>query len=250
MAATRIFELLSVLVIVGLVLSVRLPFVRAVELAANEERALEALRALSVAQEEHRDVRGRYGFGSELLEPSDDRPFLDVPHRLLEDGIFAIDGTGYLFRVALPAADARAVFDDPSTIEPRYARIAYAAIAWPVAYGRTGKRVLWLHHDGRIVQTENLGVPYESVARAPRWDAALRDASLGLLGDPVGDSSHAMDAKIWELLEPLEEDEETDSGAPGETGEARERDEAGEGDPDAEPPSLGVADPTLPPSGS
>ncbi len=212
MASARVFEILSLILIVGLAVSVEPPFRISGKLAANEERTLEALRAIAGAQERHRNATGRFGFGHELLAANDRGPYLDRPSRSLSDAIFSLEGTGYLFRIALPAEDSRAVFSDLEKADATQSSVVFAALAWPEVFARTGKRVFWMHYDGRIVQTENLGVPYEGTERPPAWDAALRDASLGLHGDPVADGVHAMDAKIWELLEPVPEDEDHEPG--------------------------------------
>ncbi len=217
MPRIRYFETAALIAIALLGAWIYHPFPPARALGRGESRTIESLQRIVVAQETFRAERGRYGFLEELGEADRLDGAKLVSHG---DGAFEIDRTGYLFRVFLPTREGEATSSaDPQAVDPVAAKTLYGVSAWPLRFDVTGRRVFYLHHDGEIFHTENLGEPYSGRTREPRWDAALRDGSLGLDGNPVADETHGADAKIWASL--FGEDEEEDED---EDGEPRDRD--------------------------
>ena len=164
----EVLTLLALLVIVLLVLESRPGNQR---MGDGEARAIECLKEIAAAQKKHRERSGRYAFLTELLgtqKPSSSlAPLLalpaerydgKVPDATAGEGIYELGGSGYLFQVFLPSARGYGVvpggaqpFDDEESRE------LWSAIAWPREFGVTGKRTIYIHHDGELFHTENQG---------------------------------------------------------------------------------------------
>lgn len=205
MPRIRYFEAAALIAIVVFGAWIYRPFPPARVLGRGETRTIEWLQRIAVAQASFLEDRGRYGFLEELVEAGELEGAGLVDHG---GGAIEIERTGYLFRVFLPTRERSATSSaSPEDVDAVLARELFGVSAWPIRFNVTGRRVFYLHHDGEIFHTENLGDPYSGREREPRWDAALRDGSLGLDGNPVGDETHGADAKIWASLFGEEDDE-------------------------------------------
>lgn len=213
MLRIRYFEILSLAVLASMIYWVVAARPRVEAIAESEAKAVEWLERIAIAQQQWHDATGEYAFLSELLEGTKDTPAaLDVRAESLSTGRYLLPGSGYVFRSFLPAGTEPVADGDAIGPDPEERKEAYGVYAWPLRYGATGKRTLFLH-GGEIFQTENRGIPYDGERCEPRWDAAMRDASLGLTGDAVDDQAHGSDTKIWERLGAGDEGEDEDEDA-------------------------------------
>jgi hypothetical protein len=202
--------------------AVALPKMIETRVAANEDAAVETLRAIWKAQVDVRssqmldldnDGKGEFGTLAELAGTMTMRG-RTAPAPVL-DRSFAPDKTGvllrggYLFRVDLPTktgggvavvsgavASTRAA-DGPSTVSNDLAEQQFVAYAWPALPQGAGSRAFVIDQTGVVYFTKNDGAQQNyGTSRAPKYDAALlRDPSDRVKGVTAVRRGH--DDGIW-----------------------------------------------------
>ena len=111
-----------------------------------------------------------------------------------------VERNGYLYRLYLP--DARGVgVGEPSTgfdarsVDPDLAETTWCLYAWPVAYGRTGRRTFFVNQGGDTLATD--APAYDGPGKGPAPDAAFRPAGRGTITGPVAIGTDGNDGRPW-----------------------------------------------------
>ena len=149
-----LIELMIVVAIIAIIAAIAIPNLMRARLAANESSAIAALRTISSAEETFRsagivdadaDGLGEYGHlltMAGLASPSPDPPFID---NQLGQG----NKSGYMFQVFVgPSGCALLTGVDASEVD-------YYAVAWPIAYARSGNRSFCIDASGVIRGSDN-----------------------------------------------------------------------------------------------
>lgn len=136
---------------------------------AMERSAVATLREIHRTQESFLNLRSgsRYALLEEIADRLLARP--GTGGSLLSDGDLRggiLERDGFAFAVYLPGSDDPGALH-PRDVDPERASIAYAAFAWPLRYGRTGRRVFAMGPDGTVRSLENSIEPYEGREDAP-----------------------------------------------------------------------------------
>ncbi|MHC5037014.1 MAG: DUF2950 family protein [Planctomycetota bacterium] len=188
---------------------------------ANEASAIGSLKAICVGQEQFKNAVsvdlnmngvGEYGFLQELGGTSACRtpggldgptyaasPF--IPRILgIADPSGKVTKSGYHFRVFLPGKDAavntgREVPAGDKTTAARQ-EISFCAYAWPVAWGKTGRRVFFINEMGQVFTTI---APMYSGDNGPPAQAAFspKGGNPKNLDAPVADGEEGSDGNMW-----------------------------------------------------
>ncbi|MGE0190618.1 MAG: prepilin-type N-terminal cleavage/methylation domain-containing protein [Planctomycetota bacterium] len=193
-----LIELMIVIAIIAILAAVALPNLLASRLAANEASALATLRNLVTAQAQFQqrarldadtDGVGEYGSFTELSGVGPGRmpttlvpPILGGVFRVLIDdaaGFAAINKSGYLFRIWLPAAAGVGTCEDETgafavPVDPQTGEAVWCAYAWPAAYQQSGNRTFFVNQAGDILTAEVAA--WEGLDNGPPADAAFTTA--------------------------------------------------------------------------
>jgi hypothetical protein len=179
--------------------------------AANEMAAIATLRNITSAQAQFQAVgkadanqngNGEYGTfgelsgavavrGGEKLNP----PVLSRAFREVKDGV--VTRSGYHFRIFLCDADGNAVGEEKGTkgVDARKAETTWCAYAWPVEYGKTGKRSFFVSQWGDILTVDHEAY---SGKTGPAADSAFKQATVkGRITGQVAIGAVGNDGKQW-----------------------------------------------------
>ena len=192
-------ELMIVIAIIAVIAAVALPNLLATRLAANEASAIATLRNLVTAQAQFQqrtrldvdnDGIGEFGSFTELSGVGPGRmgtplvpPILAGVFRVLTDdaaGQAAVNKSGYLFRIWLPAAGGVGTCEDQTgafatAVDPQTGEAVWCAYAWPAAYQQSGNRTFFVNQGGDILTAEVS--TWEGLDNGPPADAAFTTAN-------------------------------------------------------------------------
>ncbi|MBL8859596.1 MAG: hypothetical protein JNL28_13900 [Planctomycetes bacterium] len=177
--STTVYTLASALGFAG---GIAVPKLMAARLGANEQAAIETLRAMAAAESAFRDRvlldqdadgLGEFGTLAELTGAADLRngtaaltvPLLDASLKPDQHGLAS--SSGYLFKIELSNRLTRRIdFDEKE----------FCLHAWPIGFGATGQRAFALDAQGTLLATDNTGADqnYSGRERKPAPDAAKR----------------------------------------------------------------------------
>lgn len=213
-----LIELMIVIAIVAVIASIAVPNLLAARLAANETAAIASLRNLVTAQAQFQqsarldvdgDGQGEYGSFTELSGGAAGRmagplipPLLGGSFRLLTNDAASlgyVSKGGYLFRIYLPAAAGAGTSEDETgafavAAESHLSEAVWCAYAWPMNYGRTGRRTFFANQGTDVLTTE-LDL-YSGPDAGPPADAAfLADDDITSRPDIGGPGQQA--AAVW-----------------------------------------------------
>jgi len=178
---------------------------------ANELAAIATLRNVTAAQAQFQAVGradanangvGEYGFFGELsgavgvrggkkLNP----PVLSSAFRKVEKGV--VTRSGYHFRVFLCGKKGKALGEDEDVakVDANLAQTTWCAYAWPVEYGKTGKRSFFVNQFGDVLAVD---AEAYSGKKGPAPDAAFAQTEpAGTITGKTALGAAARDGRPW-----------------------------------------------------
>ena len=196
----------------------------------NESLAIATLKNLSSAQAQmpawglcdpDGNGAGGYGYFAELaglipVSAPDGSMLVDPPvlarefgvvRDVLGNGTGVVERSGYYFQLFLPGSDLRWHGERvdgrrPDSLDPLFGEKAWLGYAWPVEYGRTGKRVFMVTQCGDVLASRNDITRY-SGARVPDPMAGYVPEAR-TAGEPPGSRTAAnttgVDGQRWVMI--------------------------------------------------
>ena len=194
---------------------------------ANEAAAIATLKNLSSAQAQTQacgiiDVNGNgageYGYFKELSGAINVRgdaegkkladrrmvpPVLSGRFANVKNGV--VQRSGYCFRIFLPNKAMAAVAEAKTggglgcAVAPKMAEVVWCAYAWPVEWGKTGKRAFFIDQSGDVMVCKNAFGDYSGLGATPPPFAARKHGSKAKQGMSAQNAvqSLASDGQVW-----------------------------------------------------
>lgn len=183
----------------------------------GEDGVYSTLRNLAAAQaqcqaagviDEDGDGAGEYGYFAELAGTSPVRgstaainpPVLPVSCGTVKQSVVVRDG--YCFQIYLPGAAGVPVAEaatggaPEAKLDPRRATVLWCCYAWPLEFGKTGRRAFFIDQNGDVLAMENEAQCYSGFAKRPDALAAFAPKAK-TIDDPPAHDEPARDGGIW-----------------------------------------------------
>ena len=124
-------------------------------------------------------------------------PVLSSSFRILS-GSGEVTRAGYLYCIYLADAKGRPVGEETGgfragDIDPDLAETTWCMYAWPIEYGKTGKRTLFVNQAGDVLATDD--PDYSGSGNGPLGDAAFK--SRGTITGAVALGAEGQDGNLW-----------------------------------------------------
>ena len=181
---------------------------------SNETAAIATLRNITSAQAQfqacakadaNQNGTGEYGMFGELSGGVEVRggnklnpPVLSGAFRKVEKGV--VTRSGYHYRIYLCDAKGGAIGEETGTkgVDAAKAETTWCAYAWPVEYGKTGKRSFFVNQFGDILALDHKGF---SGKTGPTADAAFKmDAVKGRIIGTTAIGAVGNDGRQWKRV--------------------------------------------------
>jgi prepilin-type N-terminal cleavage/methylation domain-containing protein len=210
-----LIELMIVVAIIAIIASMAVPNLMASGSAANEAATAATMRTLSTAQFRFKtmafvdaDNNGVFEFGTlpELAGVAMVRGLTEtVQPPLISSSMGQIDANGsvarqgYFYRLFLPDAAGvglAAVGGALAAIDARNAESSWALLAWPSAYGKTGRAAFFVNQQGDILKT--VTARYSGNDSMPPPGAALTGVAANqIVGGSLAAGVIGADGNLW-----------------------------------------------------
>ncbi len=114
-----------------------------------------------------------------------------------------VERNGYLYRLYLPGPRGVGVAEPPSGFDLRdvdadLAETTWCLYAWPVAYGRTGRKTFFTNQGGDVLATD--APAYDGPGHGPAPDAAFRPLGRGTITGLVAIGADGNDGHPWKQV--------------------------------------------------
>lgn len=114
-----------------------------------------------------------------------------------------VERNGYLYRLYLPGPRGVGVAEPPTGFDLRdvdadLAETTWCLYAWPVAYGRTGRKTFFTNQGGDVLATD--APSYDGPGHGPAPDAAFRPAGRGTITGPAAIGADGNDGHPWKQV--------------------------------------------------
>jgi len=181
---------------------------------SNETAAIATLRNITSAQAQfqataradaNRNGNGEYGFFGELSGAVGVRggakmnpPVLSRAFQKVEKGV--VTRSGYHYRIFLPGKNGDGLDEsaDAAQVDAPLAESTWCCYAWPVEYGRTGKRTFFINQMGDILAVDHDGY---SGAKGPGPDAAFEAGKgPGRIVEAAALDAKGADGNRWSVV--------------------------------------------------
>jgi len=179
------------------------------QIEENETNAILLLQDIATAMEEFRHVairdqdrdgQGEFGFLREIVLHSSNFPKLGESISR-NDGIGKLYGYHIVLYLPHNPAPLRGQYGkDERRVEGANAReLRYVVYAWPVEYGKTGRRAWTINQQGEVYATSNQTVRYSGLTHFPVPSAGLDTSQPSEpLNSPLGGWANVTgDGQIW-----------------------------------------------------
>jgi len=204
-----LIELMIVIAIIVVIAAIAVPNLLAARLTANETAAIATLRTITSAQatfktssevDTNNNGVGEFGSMGELAqgEPPVLASSFDKVNASGE-----VSRSGYYFQMFLPDNTGLGIEDVSGggrgvTVDAEVAENTWCCYAWPVKYGKSGKRTFFVSDGGDIVHTKNSS--YSGSAAGPPSNSAFAgNAGTDSITGPVALGATGRDGQFWKL---------------------------------------------------
>ena len=210
-----LIELMIVVAILAILASLAVPNLVSSRSTANENVTVATLRTVSTAQFRFKsmalidaDRAGSYEYGS-LPELSGVVDVRDIGERLtpglISASFGAIDAAGilnrqgYLYALYLPSATGAGlpgIEANLAAVDARFAEQTYSLLAWPSAYGETGRTAYFVTEQGEVLKS--IPARYSGTTAIPPAGAALVGVPAAhIVGGRLASNAGGADGNTW-----------------------------------------------------